>query len=164
MKLLVSVLGGLLLLASSAVDWVHFDFFGTPVHATALQIALGFLATGDTAGLLRVDGYLSVGLVVAAAGLIGIVGTLLPRLGLWRALSGVVGVLAATAFVVQTFRVPELGSFAASQHLGLGVGMAAFGGALLVLGRSLARPGQKEGRSGRTVVPSTPPLGPPPAA
>jgi hypothetical protein len=163
MKLLLSVLGGLLLLASSAVEWVHFDFFGTPVYATAFQIALVFLATGDTAGLLRVDGYLSVGLAVAAAGLIGIVGTLLPRLGTWRAVSGVVGVVGPTAFVVQMFRLPELGSLAASQHLGLGVGMAALGGAMLVLGRGLARPGQNESRSGRIGLPSPPP-GPPPAA
>src|SRR5258707_12163512 len=125
MKLLVSVLGGLLLLASSAVDWVHFDFFGTPVHATALQIALGFLATGDTAGLLRVDGYLSVGLVVAAAGLIGIVGTLLPRLGLWRGLFGGGGVVAATPLLCQNFFVAWCGGLAARSRFWLWGGLAA---------------------------------------
>jgi len=139
-RVALSVTGSGLLLLSSVLEWVHFDYFGTPVQANGLQVAAGFLITGDGAGLLRIDGPITVGLVMAAAGVIGVAVSLWAaarRLGVF---CGLCGFLGASVFLFQVLRLPELGGgLAPISNLGPGLGVAAVGGALLVLGSGGAR-------------------------
>jgi hypothetical protein len=130
---IIGVVGGALLALSSVVPWLRHTVTS---RANAFNVPAAFLFN-DRAG----DRGLRLGFVVLALGVAAIV-LLLTGLPVGRALGravGVVGLVVAGLFLVQFARLwSDLHQTGAISNLGIGMYVAALGGALALIGGPLA--------------------------